>query len=114
MSFEKIVIFIALFILIIMLISVAYAMYKTKYKTAFPPVDSDCPDYWESKSGKCVNVNKIGSCNIGSGNSMDFNTNDYKGHSGLCNKLKWAKQCKVSWNGVTNAGSTLEQICNKY
>jgi hypothetical protein len=114
MSFPKIVIFIALFILIIMLISVAYAMYKTKYKTAFPPVVSECPDYWEAKNGKCVNVKKIGVCNRGDGNTMDFTTNHFRGHSGLCNKAKWSKQCKVSWNGVTNAGNILDEVCNQY
>ena len=114
MSFTKIVIFIASSILIIILISIGYAMYKTKYKTAFPPVVSDCPDYWESKNGKCINVKKIGVCNIGDNNSMDFTTNNFKGHSGLCNKSKWSKLCKVSWNGVTNAGTTLDQICNSY
>jgi len=114
MNFITIVISIASFILIIMLISVAYTMRKTKQKTAFPPVVSDCPDYWESKNGKCINVKKIGVCNLGDGKTMDFNTNHFKGHSGLCNKSKWSKQCKVSWNGVTNAGATLEKICNNY
>lgn len=114
MSFTTIVIFIASFILIIMLISVAYTMHSAKNKTAFPPVVSTCPDYWESRNGKCLNVKKIGICNTGDVNSMDFNTNQYKGYSGLCNKAKWARQCKVSWNGVTNAGKILDQVCNAY
>lgn len=114
MGFTTIVIFIASFILIIMLISVAYTMYRAKNKTAFPPVVSECPDYWEAKNGKCLNVKKIGTCNTGDVNSMDFNTNTYRGYSGLCNKAKWSRQCKVSWNGITNAGKTLDEVCNRY
>jgi len=26
----------------------------------------------------------------------------YKGNGGLCAKQKWAKQCDITWDGITN------------
>ena len=31
----------------------------------------------------------------------EFNTSEYTGTNGKCNKYKWADKCGVSWDGIT-------------
>ena len=33
---------------------------------------------------------------------MDFTGDHWQGSSGSCNKSKWAKQCDLTWDGITN------------
>ena len=40
---------------------------------------------------------------------MDFNEVPYNTTNGLCAKYKWAKDCDLTWDGITNNKS----ICNK-
>ena len=98
MNFQKLVVTIATVILIFMLLIIGYAMSKHNGIMKFPPSVSECPDYWVSSNNLCNNVNNLGDCN----KSMNFKTNTYIGHKGDCNKVKWAKQCNVSWSGLTN------------
>jgi len=46
----------------------------------------------------CYNVNNLG----GTCKAAVFTTNEFQGSVGMCNKQKYAKGCKVSWEGVTN------------
>ena len=55
---------------------------------------------------KCYNTHGLGNTDMEGCMSQDFTTDDYTGSAGLCNKQTWAKQCNVSWDGVTNVGST--------
>ena len=111
MGFNKIVIIIAILILIGMLTLVGYGMYKSEHDVKFPPVSSDCPDYWTAKDNLCYNSRGLGSCNTGENKSMNFNSDQFKGHDGICHKAHWARNCGVSWNGVTNAGAKLQKVC---
>lgn len=114
MSFQNIVVIVALIILIGLLTWIGYGMYTHQTSAEFPPVSSDCPDYWEAKDGKCVNVKHLGNCNnTDSNNTVDFNSQHFKGDDALCKKADWARRCKVTWNGVTNAGSSLQQKCGQ-
>ena len=100
MSFQKIILIIATILLIITLVVFGVALYNKKYDEKYPPVQSDCPDFWEAKktsSGDrvCDNVKKIGNVN--------FNSSAFMGSKGKCNKQKWARSCNVTWDGITNA-----------
>lgn len=55
---------------------------------------------------KCYNTHNLGDTSISGCMSQDFTTDDYTGTAGLCNKQTWAKQCQVSWDGVTNVPSS--------
>ena len=71
---------------------------------ATPKTDADgtnCPIkcYNSQQLGKtsklCTSIPKV----------MDFGTDEFSGTSGLCKKQTWAKQCDLTWDGVTNIPS---------
>ena len=110
MNFQKIVLLIAIVILIVFLAFVGYMLYQNKYTSDYPPTVSDCPDYWldRSKSDSdgtnissyCYNVKNLGNPNCEK--KMDFSTSFWTSSDGLCKKQKWANECKLTWDGVTN------------
>ena len=110
MSFQEIILIAAIIILCLMLIIVGVMLYSKKYNDVFPPVEASCPDYWESKleydntSKKnktvCFNVKNLGSCQ--GENTKSFDSAEWNGSNGRCNKQKWARKCDLSWDGITN------------
>ena len=109
-SFHKIVITISIIVLIISLIILSLFLTKSLFEDSYPPVISDCPDYWDVSYNNnevlCVNTSTI---NI---NTSDidcsfipvnrFKINGSQEDDILCNKYEWAKKCNTSWDGVTN------------
>jgi hypothetical protein len=67
-------------------------------------IRAECPDYWMVEGpSKCRNVNKMGLClTRGSeGGLMDFDTDFFKNQqTGNYAKCRWAKKCKVAWDGI--------------
>ena len=65
MSFQKIVLIVAIVILILTLSVIGYMMYTTARNTTFPPLTGTqrCPDKWTFADNKCKN--KIGSTSSG-------------------------------------------------
>tara|TARA_Y100000592_G_C5349406_1_gene258130 strand:+ start:168 stop:518 length:351 start_codon:yes stop_codon:yes gene_type:complete len=103
MSFQKIVVIIAIVILILLLTWIGYAMYKNQHSGKWPPVNSACPDYWDAgESNKCTNTKHLGNCKTGNDNVMDFSSPVFQGADGRCAKYRWAKSCGVSWSGLTD------------
>lgn len=106
-NFQKIVLAFAIIVLIVILIFVGIALSKSKKDTKWPPIVSNCPDYWMDLSGNgasCFNQQSLGTCNIPSSdnkNSMNFNISPYNTVDGNCAKYNWAKNCGVAWDGVT-------------
>ena len=104
MSFQKTVMIVSVILLICALLMIGVALYKQKNSDdiVFPPVVGDCPDYWVSESKddniKCVNEKKLGDCH----DDMEFTLPQWMGKTGLCNKFKWARNCGITWDGVTN------------
>ena len=92
---------------IILLAVVAFIIYKYKDQAVYPPIISDCPDYYNlDNKGNCVNTqvwnNSTSACNV-----LDFSGNMYKAagtdkSSGLCKKKLKAQECKITWDGITN------------
>jgi|TARA_Y100000389_G_scaffold199883_1_gene239184 hypothetical protein len=105
MGFQKIVLIIASILLLLTLIAFGISLYNRKYKMKFPPVISQCPDYWEFQKDStganiCVNVKNLGkpSCN----KKMNFQEGKWVGADGVCNRRSWARNCDIVWDGVTN------------
>jgi len=114
MKFQNIVVMVAVVILILLLTWVGYGMYQHQINARFPPVSSECPDYWKAKDGKCINIKHLGNCNVGpNNNTVDFNSPHFKGDDAICRKASWARRCQVTWNGITNAGATLQEKCGQ-
>jgi len=103
-SFQSTVMIIATILLIISLIIVAIITLSSRYSRKFPPVVAECPDYWADMSkgdaSECVNINHVGSKSCA--NKMDFSGAQYRGAQGLCAKANWARNCGLTWDGVTN------------
>lgn len=101
--FQNTVLTIAIIVLTIVLIMIGRTLYVNRFSVVFPPVVSDCPDYWLDKSdgdsSNCENVKNLGSCND---KTMDFSSALWKGSEGLCRKQQWAKKCNLTWDGITN------------
>lgn len=72
------------------------------YATAKTDVDgTNCPI-------KCYNTHQLGKVSSSCTSiptEIDFGHQDYQGSNGLCKKQKWAKQCDITWDGVTNVSS---------
>jgi len=105
-TFQNIVMISATIILIIALCFIGLALYRQKYKSDYPPIIANCPDYWidSSGNGKACNQdsnpnNQVGTCQ----GPMDFTAPQWNGSgTGNCAKFKWAKSCNLSWDGITN------------
>lgn len=106
-NFQGIVLTIAIVVLIIVLVFVGIALSKSKKTAQWPPIVGNCPDYWMDRSGNgtsCFNYQSLGTCNKPSSdddNVMNFNTSPYNTPEGNCAKYTWAKNCGVSWDGIT-------------
>lgn len=103
MSFQKIVIYVALAILVILLVIIGINMHAASKDVVWPPMVGDCPDYWHdegSKGSKCVvntdDVNKGNASSPKNFNIVPFNTS-----GGDCAKYRWATSNDVSWDGIT-------------
>jgi hypothetical protein len=66
-GFQKITLIIAIIILIVILIFIASALLSGRSNNAWPPIKSECPDWWISdgsgNKSMCVNRKNLGSCN---------------------------------------------------
>ena len=86
--------------------TIAVSLRIAKQKEQWPPILSQCPDYWidgSSNGSKCVNVKGLGTCKSSSGGeySMDFTSPIFMGSNGTCEKYKWANSCNLTWDGIT-------------
>lgn len=97
-GFHLTVIIIALIILVLCLIFIGIALEKHNSKDAFPPVLPDCPDYWEAtRDGGCQKTSSAPPTDCES----TIAPKTLKSMS-LCHKRNWAKNCRITWDGVTN------------
>ena len=107
-SAQIIILYIAIIILIIALVLIGLALSYTKDQQKWPPITSQCPDYWQidgsGNNAKCVNIKNLGTCKPKRGDKylkMDFNSSAFTGSNEMCAKYTWAKNCGVSWDGIT-------------
>lgn len=118
-TFQKIVLTIAIVLLIITLIIINMTLTASKSSANWPPMVTECPDYWTDLSGDkalCFNSKDLGKCNHPSFDSnnnpnhssaVDFSKPAFSGADAQCAKQRWAKSCGVAWDGITYGyGST--------
>jgi hypothetical protein len=104
-GFQRTVMMVSIVLLVLSLILIGVTLYRQKYADiTFPPVVAECPDYWENVSTDdnvviCKNVKNLGKCNL---SEKNFSGQEFTGNSGLCEKQKWAKDCGIVWDGITN------------
>lgn len=108
MNFQRSVLLVATIALIGILSFIGYSMYKQTQSEVYPPVVADCPDYWDAEplngdptKPLCKNSKNIGGENCGK--TMNFNSGEFSGDGGFCAKRKWATNCGLTWDGVTNS-----------
>ena len=100
-GFQYTVLMVALCILIICLILIAVAMSGTS-DDVFPPVIANCPDYWTA--GKDADDNDICVNTYNLGKKVDgCREQALENLTTNCEKKKWARQCNLTWDGITNS-----------
>lgn len=114
-QFNKIVLTVATVVLIIMLVLLGIFLSKSMFEDGYPPIITDCPDYWDISNNNgtksCVDILKI---NSGKGTNYcnriftDLFDKQYSKDESICKKKEWAKDCKVSWDGITNNNKACE------
>ena len=104
--FQQIVITTAILFLVAFLLYIGFSMRSSRYKLAYPPVIANCPDYWvdqsEGDSSNCINIKNLGKSSESCPKKMNFTSSLFTGETGLCSKSIWAKNCDLTWDGVTN------------
>jgi hypothetical protein len=103
MNFQRVVLTVATVLLVVALIFIGLSIHGANKKKKFPPVIANCPDYFtdEGTNDKplCKNTKSLGLC----GDKVpDFGESKYIGENGMCEKKKWARQCNVTWDGISN------------
>ena len=103
MTFQTTVILIAEVILAISILIIGITLYRQRANALYPPIISECPDYWEIDGTMCKKTDDNSSSLLTDCRNTDFGISPiYKGNNGLCEKQKWAKLCNVTWDGITN------------
>ena len=109
-KFNKMVLMVATILLILGLIIIGIIIVRTLEGEDFPPVVTDCPDYWNvtyNSANEIICKNN----NINSGHSSNrcrnyptatFTVNGTSEADKMCEKQKWAKECNINWDGITN------------
>jgi hypothetical protein len=108
MDFYKSILILAVLSLIIILSIFGVILSNMSKKQIYPANISNCPDYYSLVAGSCVSndviykKSKDVNCNSLNYKSEYFNVSGIGPNSGLCSKKKWANECGVSWDGITN------------
>ena len=113
-TFQKTVLTISIIVLIFSLIILGLFLAKSLFEDSYPPVISDCPDYWDvsynvNDEVVCKNTSTInkGRGDVPGGECNDYPVNQFlvsgaQNDDILCEKYKWSKKCDITWDGVTN------------
>lgn len=111
MNFYKIVCMVALVILMISLAFIGSVLANSSKDVQFPPNISKCPDNYEMvydedgefKSCRTTSRDALTTCkNAAFTTDTKYSIPGIGPTSGACEKKKWAKNCNVDWDGLTN------------
>jgi hypothetical protein len=101
-NFQGTVLMITGVLLVVSIILIIIFLRNSKNELEWPPLVSECPDYWIDLSGngsRCVNIHDLGTC---------INTDPSKKHLNMnfstyddCAKFNWAQGCGISWDGIS-------------
>ena len=110
MNFYKTVCMVALAILTVSLAFIGSALANSSKDVQFPPNIAKCPDNYVivydeyGKFKSCINssVSSGTGCRERSFKKKKFSIPGIGPTSGACEKKKWARDCNVDWDGLTN------------
>jgi hypothetical protein len=123
-SFYSIVVIMAVIILIVALVFIALQIEDNVDNKSYPPVQTKCPDYWDSYGTNCK-IPPFGSEHPNTGSiregenlildpsntpGLDFGDDSIdmadsgwsSDTTSLCGKKKWANLYNIEWDGVSN------------
>jgi hypothetical protein len=109
-KFNKTVLIVASVFLIFGLIIIGIIIVRSLEGQDFPPIITDCPDYWNVGYNSADQV-RCTHNQINSGlstdecrtyNTAEFNATATSEPEKMCKKFKWAKKCNIHWDGITN------------
>jgi len=94
------IIFMSMILILLFTLGIVANILRTSKKTyLYPPHTNPCPDYYQKNSyGFCYDKYEIGPNSSDDDCKRVLFTND----DSSCDKKKWAIDCKVSWDGITN------------
>tara|TARA_Y100000389_G_scaffold176551_1_gene188148 strand:+ start:7953 stop:8312 length:360 start_codon:yes stop_codon:yes gene_type:complete len=113
-AFQNNVVRIATIVFIAFMALVSLMLLLAKENQQFPPMYPTCPDYYglisdggakcEVKFPQMISASSTGGPGNMPCNKLDLTQTAYKGWETqqLKNKRKWAEDCGVTWDGVTN------------
>ena len=104
-AFQKQVAHAALIVFLIIMALMALMMAKFKEHQLYPPEVPPCPDYWTYEDGMCKNTKGLGNKGVDCGDKK-FTAKKYQGVKGREERCKFAKQCEIEWDGLTNVKGT--------
>ena len=100
-NFQGIVLMITVGLFIVSLILIVVFLSYSKSEVVWPPLMSNCPDYWVDTAGNnvCVNVHKLGTGFPEPTDGKQFYSQDFTSMD-ECSKYKWANDHQVWWDGI--------------
>lgn len=110
-NFNRTVLLVASVLLILGLIIIGFFTVKTVEDSAYPPIISDCPDYWNVSYDSVTQNKKCQNNSINSGVNTprcrnyplsEFSASGTSINDVICAKNKWAKSCNIQWDGISN------------
>ena len=105
MNFYKTVSIIALIVLIICLAVIGTSLSKSEKDISFPPITPPCPDKFTMDENNMCNhpdSSADSDCLQNDFSDASFKNPGIGASSGICAKKKWAIDCGVDWDGITN------------
>lgn len=114
-KFNKTILFSAIIILIILLIIIGIMLRYAMHNASYPPVISDCPDYWDVSlnSNNQINCINISRRNTGTSYNSIYPVNEFYSYGSnpndvICAKYRWSRENNISWDGITNNSKACE------
>jgi hypothetical protein len=110
-NFNRTVLLVASVLLILGLIIIGFFIVKSVEDSAYPPIISDCPDYWNVSYDSVTQSKKCQNNSINSGVNTtrcrnyplsEFTATGTSVNDVICAKNKWAKSCNIQWDGISN------------
>lgn len=116
-KFNKTILFSAIVILIITLIIVGIMLRYAMFNASYPPVISDCPDYWDVSLNSndeinCINISRRNTG--GTPYNSIYPVNKFYDHGSnpddvICAKYRWSRENNISWDGITNNNKACQE-----
>lgn len=124
-TFYTMVVVIALIVLIVALVFLALQIQDNNDQKPFPPVQTTCPDYWDTINSNTCGIPPYGQNHpnegsIYTGSEIVLDENNTPGinmsdgiirmdderwvtdNTSICSKKNWARAFGIEWDGVTN------------